>query len=147
VQNDDLDATTLKVYVYLVKTGQPCGPRDVMRGADLSSPSVAYRHLQKLVDLGLVQKNKYCMYEVKEKVDLEGFFWLGKSLIPRFILYSLFFMGLLTVEVVVATIRFLAREPIEPAFMLLLFITTISIALFLFEGIRLRSKIRGLSKK
>ncbi|MEM3640861.1 MAG: helix-turn-helix domain-containing protein [Candidatus Bathyarchaeia archaeon] len=57
--DEDLNATTFKVYVYLVKAGKPSGPRDVMRGADLSSPSVAYRHLQKLVNLGLVQKNKY----------------------------------------------------------------------------------------
>jgi len=143
----DLDATTFKVYVYLVKTGQPSGPRDVMRGADLSSPSVAYRHLQKLVDLGLVQKDKYGMYEVKEKVNLEGFFWLGKSLVPRFILYSLFFIGLLAVEIVVATMRLLALEPIESAFMLLAFVTTISVVLFLFEGIRLRNKMKRLSEK
>ena len=145
--NDNLDATTFKVYVYLVKAEQPSGPRDVMRGADLSSPSVAYRHLQKLVDLGLVQKDKYGMYEVKEKVNLEGFFWLGKSLVPRFILYSLFFVGLLAVEIVVATMRLLALEPIETAFMLLTFVTTISVALFLFEGIRLRKKMKGPSEK
>jgi hypothetical protein len=48
----ELNASTCHTYVYLVKTGKPVGPRDVMRGANLSSPSVAYRNLQKLVDLG-----------------------------------------------------------------------------------------------
>jgi hypothetical protein len=36
---DDLNASTFETYVYLVKTGKPVGPRDVMRGANLISPS------------------------------------------------------------------------------------------------------------
>ena len=37
---------TLKVYLYAVKKNGAVGPRKVMRGANFSSPSVAYRHLQ-----------------------------------------------------------------------------------------------------
>jgi len=48
VCDQDLNARTFQTYLYLVKAGKPVGPRDVMRGADLSSPSVAYRNLQKL---------------------------------------------------------------------------------------------------
>jgi predicted transcriptional regulator len=54
---DQLNATAFNTYVYLVKTGKPVGPREVMRGADLTSPSVAFRNLQKLMDLGLVIKD------------------------------------------------------------------------------------------
>jgi Fe2+ or Zn2+ uptake regulation protein len=45
-----------------------------MRGANLSSPSVAYRNLQKLVDLGLIAKNECGNYFAKEKVGLKGNF-------------------------------------------------------------------------
>jgi len=85
--NEDLEGTTLRVYLYMVKKEVPVGPREVMRGANLSSPSVAYRHLGKLVELGLAEKNQYGMYEVKKKIGLEGHVWLGKAIVPRFILY------------------------------------------------------------
>lgn len=148
MQSDDgLDSTTFKVYLYLVKMGQPAGPRDVMRGANLSSPSVAYRHLQKLMDLGIVNKNKYGMYEVKEKIGFKGYFWFGKNLVPRFILYSLFFIGLLTVEISVTAVRLLAKEPIEAVYILLTVVTTIAAMLFLLEGRQLRSKMRGVAEK
>ena len=55
---DQLNATAFYTYVYLVKAGKPVGPREVMRGANLTSPSVAYRNLQKLIDLGLVLKDE-----------------------------------------------------------------------------------------
>jgi predicted transcriptional regulator len=56
--SEELNASTFQTYMYLVKVGKPVGPRDVMRGANLSSPSVAYRNLQKLIDLGLVVKDE-----------------------------------------------------------------------------------------
>ena len=65
---DELNATTFQTYVYLIKVGRPAGPRDVMRGANLSSPSVAYRNLQRLMDLELVAKDEYGNYVVKKKV-------------------------------------------------------------------------------
>ena len=57
--SESLEGKTLNVYAYAVKEGKPVGPRDVMKGAHLSSPSVAYRHLQKLEDMNLLQKNEY----------------------------------------------------------------------------------------
>ena len=38
---DDLEGSTLNVYAFVVKEGKPVGPREVMRGANLSSPSTA----------------------------------------------------------------------------------------------------------
>jgi predicted transcriptional regulator len=87
---DELNATTFQTYVYLVKVGKPVGPRDVMRGAELSSPSVAYRNLQKLLDLGLVVKDEYGNYVAKEKMGMKGYVWVGKTLVPRFAVIGLF---------------------------------------------------------
>ena len=63
---DELEGLTLTVYLYVAGKGKPVGPRDVTKGANLSSPSVAYRHLQKLEDDGYLSKNEYGEYTVKK---------------------------------------------------------------------------------
>jgi hypothetical protein len=117
---NELNASTFQTYVYLIRAGKPAGPRDVMRGANLSSPSVAYRNLQKLVDLGLVVKNEYGDYVVKEKIGFKGYMWMGKSLIPRFIVFG---------------------------FVLLTVVTIVSMVIFLVEGLRFRKKQLGHNRE
>src|SRR3990170_2579698 len=97
----ELNASTFETYVYLVRVGKSVGPRDVMRGASLSSPSVAYRNLQKLMDLGLVVKDEYGDYVVKEKTGLKGYVWVGKTLIPSFAVFGFIFVGVLIAEIVI----------------------------------------------
>ena len=139
--DEELEGTAFRVYLYIVKAGNPVGPRDVMRGLDLSSPSVAYRHLQKLLDLGLVDKDGYGNYTIREKISRRGFFWIGRTLIPRLMIYSFFFMGALIVEVSVLSVRLVANELIDNVFILLVAITAISAALFMFEGYRLKRRM------
>ena len=75
-RNEELQGITLSVYLYVVKKHAPVGARDAMKGASLSSPSVAYRHLEKLEDLGLLEKNGFGEYTVKRKVHVAGYMWL-----------------------------------------------------------------------
>ena len=139
--NSDLEGTTFNVYSYVLKETKPVGPRDVMRGANLSSPSVAYRHLQKLEDLGLIEKNEKGRYVIKEKAKISGYLWVGKTLVPRLLFYSLFFTGLLATEVVSIVIRYVAYGlPPDMLLMYLTLITAIALALFLIEGLSLRKK-------
>jgi hypothetical protein len=42
VDAETIGGKTLNVYSFVVKEGKPVGPREVMRGVNLSSPSVAY---------------------------------------------------------------------------------------------------------
>lgn len=137
---DELNATTFQTYVYIVRAGKPVGPRDVMRGANLSSPSVAYRNLQKLIDLGLVLKDEYGNYIVKEKIGLKGHVWVGKSLIPRFIVFGFVFLGVLIAEVAILVPHLLVSAPVESSFWLLTVITIVSMAIFLVEGLRFRKR-------
>ena len=95
---EELEGTTLNVYACMVKEGKPLGPRETMRLANLSSPSVAYWHLQKLELLGLITKNEYGEYFIKEKVNISGHLWIGKTLVPRLIFYAFFFIGILCVK-------------------------------------------------
>ncbi len=39
-KKEELEGITLSVYLYVVKKGKPVGPRETMKGAKLSSPSV-----------------------------------------------------------------------------------------------------------
>jgi len=137
---DQLNATAFHTYVYLVKAGKPVGPREVMRGADLTSPSVAYRNLQKLMDLGLVLKDEYGNYVVKEKVGLKGHVWLGKTIVPRVIVFGLVFLGVLIAEVAILVPHLLLGAAVEGSFWLLTAITIIAAAIFLIEGSRFRKQ-------
>jgi hypothetical protein len=139
--NEELEGTTLNVYACVVKEGKPVGPREVMRLANLSSPSVAHWHLQKLEALGLFTRNKYGAYEVKEKVNISGHLWIGKTLVPRLIFYSFFFMGILGVEIaLIAVPFFLSGQAPELYLFYLISPTAIAMALFLIEGMWLRRK-------
>ena len=140
--DEELEGTTFKVYLYVVKDGKPVGPRDVMRGVNLSSPSVAYRHLQKLETLGLLQKNAYGEYVVKEKANIKGHVWIRRNLVPRLLFYSFFFMGILSAEIVIVVIRFFSGEAFQLEFMFLTFITSAAMVLFLVEGITLFLRVK-----
>lgn len=130
-----IEGTTFKVYLYLVKEAKPLGPRDVTRGLDLSSPSVAYRHLQKLESLGVIQKDLKGDYVVKEKPSFEGYIWIGRNLMPRLLFYSFFFVGVLIIELIVVGARMLGGTgPIEPEIMFLILMTALPTALFMIEG-------------
>jgi hypothetical protein len=134
----ELEGNTLSVYAFVVKEGKPVGPREVMRGASLSSPSTAYRQLQKLESLGLIEKNVYGSYVLKEKASVSGHVWVGKNLVPRLICYSLFFFGILSVEAVILAIQFFMQGQLPSlAVFYLIPITACSAGLFLAEGLTL----------
>jgi hypothetical protein len=126
--------------MYLVEVGKPVGPRDVMRGADLSSPSVAYRNLQKLMDLGLVVKDEYNNYVVKERVKKKGYVWVGRTLMPSFVLLGFIFVGILIGEIAVLIPHLLRGVPIEESFWFWIVTTIVAASLFLVEAIRFRMK-------
>ena len=142
-ENRGLQGITLKVYLYIVKKRGFAGPRDVMRGTGLSSPSVAYRHLQKLENMGLLTKNELGNYVAKEKVHVRGYVWVGRTLVPNPLAYSLVFLGILITELVVLAIHFFVEtEQFKIFFLLLTAITVAALILFLFEGLRMLKRIR-----
>jgi hypothetical protein len=141
----ELNATTFQTYVYLVKVGKPIGPRDLMRGANLSSPSVAYRNLQKLMDLGLVVKDAYGNYVVKEKMGMKGYVWVGKTLMPSFAIFGFIFLGVLISEIAVLIPHLLVGASVQESFWLLTVVTVVSALIFLFEGLQFRRKNKNKS--
>jgi DNA-binding transcriptional ArsR family regulator len=82
------------VYWLLLKNGRPMSVRQVQKALRFSSPSVAQHHLERLRDLGLVQKQDvggtYLLAtEVKIGV-LRHFVKLGRLLFPRYFFYAVF---------------------------------------------------------
>ena len=138
-----LEGVTLKVYLYVVKKKGLAGPRHVMRGVGLSSPSVAYRHLQKLENIGLLTKNELGNYVVTEKVPVRGYVWIGRTLVPNPLVYSMVFLAILITELVVLAIHFsVETEQFKIFFLLLTTITVAALILFLIEGLRMLRRIR-----
>ncbi len=91
----DLQGTTLKVYLHILRSGRErIGVRELMREMNMKTPSHAYYHLDKLVSMGLLEKKYGDYYIVKNvKIDyLKEFVFIGSSLIPKFIFYSVFFI-------------------------------------------------------
>jgi hypothetical protein len=141
--DEELEGNTLDVYAYAVKEGRPVGPRDVMRGANLSSPSVAYRQLQKLENLGLMEKNQYSEYVSKERTSISGHLWIGRNLVPRLVFYAFFFMGILGAEIAIIAVQvFFFGQSLNVEILYLIVITALAMSLFLGEGILLRRKTR-----
>jgi hypothetical protein len=141
--NEELEGITLSVYLYAVKKGKPVGPRDVMKGANLSSPSVAYRHLQKLEDLGYLQKNNYGEYVTKDKASVRGYIWVGRRMLPKMLVYSIIFMIILIVELVVLAIHYSVENyTFKVFFLLLTLVTGFAMAVFTFEALRHRRRTK-----
>lgn len=140
--DEELNPTLFHTYVFLVKVGKPVGPRDLMRGANLSSPSVAYRNLQKLMDLGLIVKDEYGNYVVKEKIGMKGYVWIGKTLMPSFAIFGFVFIGILIAEIAILIPHLLVGSPIEESFWLLTVVTVVSAAIFVAEALRFRKRPR-----
>ncbi|XHH09019.1 MAG: hypothetical protein ACFCUE_15870 [Candidatus Bathyarchaeia archaeon] len=132
---ETLEGNTLAVYAYIVHADKPVGTREVTRGAELSSPSVAHRHLQKLEGMGLIEKTVYGDYILKEKTSINGHVWVGKNLMPRLMFYSLFFMGAFAAELSILLLSLVIKDlVIQSSFYFLVGMTGVAMVLFFVEG-------------
>ena len=105
----ELRGKTLTIYLYMLKQGKPGGVREVQRDLKLSSPSVAFHHLDKLVRLGVVEQDPLGNYVILKKVDpgiLQAFVNVGKFSLPRVGFYAVFFTTI-AVAYVVSNLKFL----------------------------------------
>ena len=99
----ELRGRTLRVYFELLSTKGPVGPRELQRKLGLSSPSLAAYHLDKLVDLKLVRRERgeYTVEEVVQVGVLKQFIWIGSRALPRSSFYATFFTTALIIFLLV----------------------------------------------
>jgi hypothetical protein len=86
---------TFRVYVYLLRAGE-ASVRDVYRGCELSSPSLALHHLEKLEGLNLVRKDENGVYHaIARRFGVLRFFYrAGKWLLPRSFFYMMLYVAI-----------------------------------------------------
>jgi DNA-binding Lrp family transcriptional regulator len=90
-QKDVLRGLTLRVYRFILKNDKPVGIREVQRSLNLSSPTLALYHINKLEEAGLIKKelNGY----VADRIILENVVRLRRVLIPRNFFYTAFLLA------------------------------------------------------
>ena len=94
----ELRGRTLQAYLYIMKSPKSIGVRELQRALGLSSPSVAYHHLDKLTRMRLIEKDEYGEYKLVRNFGvnvMQAFTQIGKLLVPRFTFYAVFFTTLL----------------------------------------------------
>lgn len=92
-RQNEIKGNTLRVYLYLVTHGGS-ELREIQRGLEFSTPSLASYHLTRLVKAGYVRQGddgKYYALEDKTHELLEGYSRVGPALIPQLFFFSVFF--------------------------------------------------------
>jgi hypothetical protein len=93
--------------------------------------------------MGLLAKNEYGDYVLKEKTGVSGHVWVGNNLVPRLMFYSFFFVGAFGAEITIILLSILIPWlTIETSFLFLTGMTAVAMILFLVEGALLRRKIK-----
>jgi len=86
-----LNGNTLRVYTYIFKV-KKSSIKEVQTNLKLNSPALAQYHLEKLVSLGLANRDdmsgEYFLVKEVKVETLEQFLKVGSYIIPRLLLYA-----------------------------------------------------------
>jgi hypothetical protein len=95
-RSPEVKGNTLRVYLFLLKYG-PCELREVQRGLDLSTPSLASYHLDKLIAVGYASRDQNGRYVASKDVPgdvIDGFTRVGARLVPQLFFVAILFTSL-----------------------------------------------------
>ncbi len=124
----------MRIYFKLFESEVPLGVRELARDLNLPVSTVHY-NLRRLESLGIISKSSGG-YVVSKSIPIEGFLTIRRKLIPRLLLYSVFFLGVtLGVIITLLTSEFSADKVLT-----VVVSATASIA-FLLEGMNIRKKL------
>ena len=130
---------TWDVYLCILTFGSPIGVRDIWRALKLSSPSLAQYHVNKLLELKLIESTpggKYVINDEERLEALRNFLALRGMLIPRMVIYAALLSGIIVSYVIFWPWRGDFRD------LVVLSVSLFSIAAFMFEAIK---QYNGLS--
>ncbi len=134
-ENIELTGVPLKIYVYLLESKEPKSVREIAEALNMAPSSIHY-HLKKLASTGIIKRD-INGYTVNKKINIEGYMILMNKLIPRLLIYSLFFLGVLIGEIIVI----LKTRIINIDRGISLLVTLIAFILFFYEGIISKKKL------
>jgi len=138
-QSKRIYGKTLDVYLCILTKDSGVGVRDIWRELGFSSPSLAQYHVNKLLDLRLIEADfdgKYIVNDQESIEALRSFLLLRGMLIPRLTIYSALLLGLM--------VSYVSFWPWRGDFrdLATLFIGLFSAGAFLFEAVK---QYRGLT--
>ena len=130
---------TWDVYHCILSSGAPIGVREIRRNLGLSTPILAQQHVNKLLELRLIEstpQGKYVTNDVDRLETLKSFLALRGLMIPRMVVYAALLSGIM--------LSYLTFWPWRGDFrdLVVLAVTLFSISTFLFEAVK---QYRGLS--
>ncbi|MFP3178942.1 MAG: hypothetical protein RXQ96_08245 [Thermocladium sp.] len=135
----ELRDTALRVYLLLVSEGRSMSIREVQKALSLSSPGVAYHHLERLTRLGLAVKEDGGYRAIHRGGLIEGLLIIGSRILPRSTFYLGFSSAMLVAYIIVTMIRLIPLDPMAIIAMAALLV--FSIMEFWDQWSRLRSII------
>ena len=92
-----IKGNTVRVYLFLLRNG-PCELRDVQRALTLSTPSLAFYHLSKLVQSSYVKQTEDGRYMVVTDISadlLDGYVKFGRQMVPQLLILTIIFTAIL----------------------------------------------------
>jgi hypothetical protein len=99
-----LKGNTLRAYLYFLKnTNQEVGIREVQRALGFKTASLAQYHVQKLLDLGFINKTSFGNYTLVKETKLQilsPFVKFGSKVVPRLLMYLVMNVVLLTYTII-----------------------------------------------
>lgn len=127
--SSSLKGTTLKVYRYVFKSGEPVRIGDIHRDLALSSASVAQYHVAKLLQLGLIREepNGY----VTDKVVFDNIIRFRRLAIPVQTAYAAFFLTSLFIM-----LTFLRPDSISSIFVFATGVISVAAIISAYEAIK-----------
>jgi hypothetical protein len=134
-----IKGNTVRVYLFVLKNG-PCELREVQRALKLSTPSLAFYHLSRLVQSGAVSRTADGKYEVVTDISadlLDGYVKFGKRIIPQ-----LFFLTLVFTAILGYYLTLVWRLPLDLDDMVTI-VYSLSIIVLWYETIKLWRKLSG----
>ena len=126
-----ISGTTWNIYLFILTSERSQGVREVWRALKLSTPSLAQYHVNKLVDMKLIEltsEGKYQANEMEQMGVLRNFVLLRGRIIPRLVFYGSFLLGILIIYLLLWPFRWDFRD------LVVLIIAIISISAFFFEA-------------
>lgn len=126
-QDRILEGTTRRVFRYVYRQHEPVGVHDIQRGLGLSSPSVAYYHVTKLLKANFLREEKDGY--IVNKTVFENMIRLRGTVLPLQSAYAAFFLTALLVMLVVMR----PSQP-SPSYVFGVIVAAIASGVFLFEA-------------
>lgn len=130
---EELSRNALRIYVRILELNESVGVRELARDLNLPVSTVHYS-LRRLEELGLIRKSGDG-YVVNRLVSPEGFIVIYRKLIPRLLIYSAFFIGLLIAELTLSITSGFNSDRV-----VVIITSLIASAILIFEGMNLRKK-------